>query len=61
MLLSSATSSRAEEGALIPVNGMINPATAGLIAPDRFADTMRHAIALNGSFFNTRRVALQYV
>jgi len=22
---------------------------------------MRHAIALNGSFFNTRRVALQYV
>jgi len=29
--------------------------------PLRFADIMRHAIALNGSFFNTQRMILQYV
>jgi len=28
---------------------------------DDFLDVMRHAIALNGSFFNTHRVLLQYV
>ena len=28
---------------------------------DSFIDTMRHAIALNGSFFNTHRMLLQYV
>jgi starch phosphorylase len=28
---------------------------------DRFIDVMRHAIALNGSFFNTQRMILQYV
>lgn len=28
---------------------------------DRFLDIMRHAIALNGSFFNTQRMMLQYV
>jgi glycogen phosphorylase len=28
---------------------------------DRFIDIMRHAIALNGSFFNTHRMILQYV
>ena len=28
---------------------------------ERFLDVMRHAIALNGSFFNTQRMALQYV
>ncbi|MBM3858303.1 MAG: alpha-glucan family phosphorylase [Verrucomicrobia bacterium] len=28
---------------------------------DRFLDVMRHAIALNGSFFNTQRMILQYV
>ena len=28
---------------------------------DRFIDVMRHAIALNGSFFNTHRMVLQYV
>ena len=28
---------------------------------DGFIDTMRHAIALNGSFFNTHRMMLQYV
>jgi starch phosphorylase len=28
---------------------------------DRFIDTMRHAIALNGSFFNTQRMIQQYV
>jgi starch phosphorylase len=28
---------------------------------DRFLDVMRHAIALNGSFFNTQRMVLQYV
>ena len=28
---------------------------------DGFIDTMRHAIALNGSFFNTHRMVLQYV
>jgi hypothetical protein len=28
---------------------------------DRFLDIMRHAIALNGSFFNTQRIVLQYV
>jgi starch phosphorylase len=27
----------------------------------RFIDVMRHAIALNGSFFNTQRKVLQYV
>ena len=26
-----------------------------------FIDTMRHAIALNGSFFSTQRMLLQYV
>ena len=29
--------------------------------PDRFLDMMRHAIALNGSFFNTQRMVLEYV
>ena len=28
---------------------------------DGFIDVMRHAIALNGSFFNTQRMLLQYV
>jgi starch phosphorylase len=28
---------------------------------DRFLDVMLHAIALNGSFFNTHRMVLQYV
>lgn len=28
---------------------------------DRFLEIMRHAIALNGSFFNTQRMVLQYV
>ena len=28
---------------------------------DRFVDVMRHAIASNGSFFNTQRMILQYV
>jgi len=28
---------------------------------DRYIDVMRHAIALNGSFFNTQRMILQYV
>ena len=28
---------------------------------DRYLDVMRHAIALNGSFFNTQRMILQYV
>ncbi|MDO8541511.1 MAG: alpha-glucan family phosphorylase [Opitutaceae bacterium] len=28
---------------------------------ERFIDIMRHAIALNGSFFNTQRMVLQYV
>jgi len=28
---------------------------------NRFIDVMRHAIALNGSFFNTQRMVLQYV
>ena len=28
---------------------------------DRLLDVMRHAIALNGSFFNTQRMVLQYV
>jgi starch phosphorylase len=27
----------------------------------RFAEVMRHAIALNGSFFNTQRMIQQYV
>ena len=27
----------------------------------RFIDMMRHAIALNGSFFNTQRMMHQYV
>ena len=27
----------------------------------RFLDVMRHAIALNGSFFNTQRMVQQYV
>ena len=29
--------------------------------PERYADVMRHAIALNGSFFNTERMLSQYV
>jgi starch phosphorylase len=29
--------------------------------PDRYADIMRSAIALNGSFFNTQRMLVQYV
>jgi starch phosphorylase len=28
---------------------------------DRFIDIMLHSIALNGSFFNTQRMLLQYV
>ena len=28
---------------------------------DQFIEIMRHAIALNGSFFNTQRMILQYV
>jgi len=28
---------------------------------ERFIDVMKHAIALNGSFFNTQRMVLQYV
>jgi len=28
---------------------------------ERFIDVMRHAIALNGCFFNTQRMVLQYV
>jgi glycogen phosphorylase len=28
---------------------------------ERFIDVMRHAIALNGSFFNTQRMVMQYV
>lgn len=27
---------------------------------DRFLEIMRHAIALNGSFFNTQRMVWQY-
>jgi starch phosphorylase len=29
--------------------------------PDRYSDLMRSAIALNGSFFNTQRMLLQYI
>ena len=29
--------------------------------PDEFATIMRHAIAHNGSFFNTQRMLLQYL
>ena len=29
--------------------------------PDRFADVMLHAIALNGSFFNSHRMLQEYV
>jgi starch phosphorylase len=29
--------------------------------PDRYLDVMRHAIALNSSFFNTERMMDQYV
>jgi starch phosphorylase len=28
---------------------------------ERFIDVMRHAVAFNGSFFNTHRMVLQYV
>mgnify|MGYP001431472260 CR=1 FL=1 len=28
---------------------------------DRYVDVMKHAIALNGSFFNTERMVDQYV
>ena len=28
---------------------------------DRFLDVMRHAIALNGAYFTTQRMLLQYV
>jgi len=30
-------------------------------SPDRFVEVMRHAIAVNGSFFNTQRMLQQYV
>jgi starch phosphorylase len=30
-------------------------------APDRFIDIMRHAIALNGSFFHTQRMLQEYI
>jgi starch phosphorylase len=39
----------------------------GVIVPmfykdrDRFIEVMRHAIAVNGSFFNTQRMLQQYV
>ena len=29
--------------------------------PDGFANVMRTSIALNGSFFNTQRMLLQYI
>ena len=29
--------------------------------PDRFADVMRHSIALNGSFFNSHRMLQEYI
>jgi starch phosphorylase len=29
--------------------------------PDRYAEVMRHAIALNASFFNTERMLTQYL
>jgi len=29
--------------------------------PNRYLEVMRYAIALNGSFFNTQRMVLQYV
>jgi starch phosphorylase len=29
--------------------------------PNRYAEVMRFAIALNGSFFNTQRMLLQYI
>ncbi len=29
--------------------------------PDRFVEVMRHGIALNGSFFSTQRMVLEYV
>jgi starch phosphorylase len=28
---------------------------------DRYVEVMRHAIAVNGSFFNTQRMLQQYV
>jgi len=28
---------------------------------DRYLDIMRHAIAINGSFFNTQRMVQQYI
>lgn len=31
------------------------------VQPDRFADVMLHAIALNGSFFNTQRMLQEYL
>ena len=29
--------------------------------PDRYAEVMRHSIALNASFFNTERMLSQYI
>lgn len=41
--------------------GKLEQVIVPMFCRDRFVDVMRHAIALNGSFFNTQRMVLQYV
>lgn len=58
--LDSAPNSQAEAAALYDkLESTILPLFYG--RPDEFVETMRHAIALNGSFFNTHRMIQQYV
>jgi hypothetical protein len=39
----------------------LEASAAGTKGETRFIDVMRHAIALNGSFFNAQRMMLEYV
>ncbi len=41
------------------LEGVILPLYYG--STDRYLDIMRHAIAINGSFFNTQRMVQQYI
>lgn len=55
------------EGARVQLRASLYDKLERVVVPlfyrdrERFIDVMRHAIALNGSFFNTQRMVLQYV
>lgn len=50
--------SRDTESLYLQLERVVLPMFYGL--PFRFADVMRHAIALNGGYFNTQRMVMQY-